>query len=257
MTLPLAAGLNDHGMNNSPAAHHRRDPPGRRWRGGGVTGVDREVVGVLIGEPAEATGTTARALRHYEQAGLINSQRAANRYRVYEERTVVRVRNIRHLPAAGLTSDDVRLFLPCLDGDVGAAPYPERGLRIARERPAVLEARIAARTEARHRPATALRNLSGGPALRAEPPVRQRGQGLMLLTTSAVAVMPSWMVGAMLVPARKNPRRAQTRACESFSPPLRRKITARISRSSTSEIEMAMANLLRRAGIAAFGVSLA
>lgn len=34
----------------------------------------------------------------------------------------------------------------------------------------------------------------------------------MLLTTSAVAVMPSWMVGAMLVPARKNPRRAQTRA---------------------------------------------
>lgn len=117
-------------------------------------------------ELAEATGMTARALRHYGQAGLISSRRAANRYRVYEERTVVRVRNIRHLPAAGLTLDDVRLFLPCLDGDVVAAPYAERGLRIARERLAVLEARIAARTEARDRPATALSNLSGGPAPR-------------------------------------------------------------------------------------------
>lgn len=116
-----------------------------------MIGVDGEVVGVLIGELAEATGTTARALRHYEQAGLISSERAANRYRVYEERTVVRVRNIRHLLAAGLTLDDVRLFLPCLDGDVVAAPYPERGLRIARERLAVLEARIAAQTEARDR----------------------------------------------------------------------------------------------------------
>lgn len=126
--------------------------------------VNGEVVGVLIGELAGATGTTARALRHYEQAGLITSRRAANGYRVYETRTVVRVRNIRHLLAAGLTLDDVRAFLPCLDGDVVASPPSPLGLRIARERLAVLDARIAAQTEARDRLTEALRALPGDPA---------------------------------------------------------------------------------------------
>lgn len=31
---------------------------------------------------------------------------------------MVRVRDIRYLLSAGLTLDDVRVFLPCLDGDV-------------------------------------------------------------------------------------------------------------------------------------------
>ncbi|MER7487824.1 MerR family transcriptional regulator [Streptomyces sp. NPDC126497] len=114
-----------------------------------------------IGEPAGATGATTRALRHYGQAGLISSERAANGYRVYEERTVVRVRNIRYLLAAGLTLDDVRVFLPCLDGDVAAAPPSAKGLRVARERLAVLDARIAAQTEARDRLAAALRERTG------------------------------------------------------------------------------------------------
>lgn len=119
---------------------------------------------MLIGELAGATGTTARALRHYEQAGLITSQRAANGYRVYEARTMVRVRNIRHLLAAGLTLDDVRAFQSCLDGDVVATSPSPQGLRIARERLGVLEARIAAQTETRDRLAASLRALSGDPA---------------------------------------------------------------------------------------------
>ncbi|MFC8392217.1 MULTISPECIES: MerR family transcriptional regulator [unclassified Streptomyces] len=114
-----------------------------------------------IGELAEATGATARALRHYEQAGLISSERAANGYRVYEERAVVRVRNIRYLLAAGLTLDDVRVFLPCLDGDVAAAPPSDKGLKVALERLAVLNARIAAQTEARDRLEAALRERTG------------------------------------------------------------------------------------------------
>ncbi|MFB6808030.1 MerR family transcriptional regulator [Streptomyces sp. NPDC056387] len=114
-----------------------------------------------IGELATETGTTARALRHYEQAGLISSERAANGYRIYDERAVVRVRNIRHLLAAGLTLDDVHVFLPCLDGDVAAAPPSEKGLRVALERLAVLNDRIAAQTEARDRLTTALRAQTG------------------------------------------------------------------------------------------------
>lgn len=109
-----------------------------------------------IGELAEATGATPRALRHYEQAGLITSAREPNGYRDYDERAVVRVRNIRELLAVGLTLDDVRCFLPCLDGDVTSVRPAAEGLRIARERLAVLDARIAAQTEARDRLAAAV-----------------------------------------------------------------------------------------------------
>ncbi|MEU6106133.1 MerR family transcriptional regulator [Streptomyces flaveolus] len=121
----------------------------------------REVRRVRIGELARAAGTTARALRHYEEAGLISSERAHNGYRVYDERAVVRVRNIRHLLSVGLTLDDVRVFLPCLDGDVAAAPPSDKGLRVARERLAVLDERIAAQTEVRDRLEAALRQQAG------------------------------------------------------------------------------------------------
>ncbi|MER8045053.1 MerR family transcriptional regulator [Streptomyces sp. NPDC094032] len=117
-----------------------------------------------IGELARRTGTTARALRHYEQAGLISSARAANGYRVYEEGAAVRVSNIRYLLDAGLTLDDVAAFASCLDGDMPAAPPSPRGLEIARERLAVLDARIAAQTEARDRLAAALVRRGGGGA---------------------------------------------------------------------------------------------
>ncbi|MEU1689540.1 MerR family transcriptional regulator [Micromonospora sp. NPDC005707] len=113
---------------------------------------------VRIGELATVTGCTPRALRHYEEQGLIDSSRAANGYREYDEATVTRVRNIRHLLGAGLTLDDVRVFLPCLDGDVAAAPPSPGGLRVGRERLAVLEARIAAQLAVRDRLAAALRD---------------------------------------------------------------------------------------------------
>jgi DNA-binding transcriptional MerR regulator len=119
------------------------------------------IVGMRIGELARVAGTTPRALRHYEEAGLISSRRASNGYRIYEERAVVRVRNIRHLLGAGLTLDDVRAFSACLDGDVAAAPPAEKNLRIAFDRLAVLDARIAAQIEARDRLAAVLREATG------------------------------------------------------------------------------------------------
>ncbi|MFE8937768.1 MerR family transcriptional regulator [Streptomyces sp. NPDC007872] len=109
-----------------------------------------------IGELARRTGVSARALRHYEKAGLVTSSRAANGYRVYEEGAVTRVANIRYLLDAGLTLDDVSAFRSCLDGDVPSAPPSARGLEIARERLAVLDARIAAQTAARDRLAKTL-----------------------------------------------------------------------------------------------------
>lgn len=114
---------------------------------------------VRIGELAAATGATPRALRHYEQAGLISSARSPNGYRDYDDTAAARVRNIRYLLAAGLTLDDVAAFETCLDGDMSAATPSPGGLRIARERLAVIEARIAAQTEARDRLAAALRDI--------------------------------------------------------------------------------------------------
>ena len=119
---------------------------------------------VRIGELALATGASVRALRHYEQVGLITSERAHNGYRVYGEPAVGRVRNIRGLLAAGLTLDDVRAFLPCLDGDVLTVRPTARALQIARDRLAVLERRIAAQTEARDRLAAALDGAEPAPA---------------------------------------------------------------------------------------------
>ncbi|MFG2889029.1 MerR family transcriptional regulator [Streptomyces sp. NPDC048248] len=109
-----------------------------------------------IGELARITGASPRALRRYESDGLIHSERAANGYRVYDSGSAVRVRNIRHLLAAGLTLADVHCFAACLDGDMATAPPSAEGLRIARERLAVIDARIAAQTEARDRLARAL-----------------------------------------------------------------------------------------------------
>ncbi|NYI05301.1 DNA-binding transcriptional MerR regulator [Allostreptomyces psammosilenae] len=70
-----------------------------------------------------------------------------------------RVRNIRYLLAAGLTLEDVRCFLPCLDGDMATAPPSPEGIEVARRRLAVLDARIAAQTAARERLARSLRQL--------------------------------------------------------------------------------------------------
>ncbi|MFF7895074.1 MerR family transcriptional regulator [Streptomyces sp. NPDC007907] len=115
-----------------------------------------------IGELAAATGTSPRTLRHYEQAGLITSERAANGYRLYDAGAAVRVRNIRQLLDVGLTLDDARVFLPCLDGDVTAGPASGKGLRVAADRLAVLEARMAAQVTVRDRLAEALRRADGG-----------------------------------------------------------------------------------------------
>ncbi|MFB7516171.1 MerR family transcriptional regulator [Streptomyces sp. NPDC056144] len=109
-----------------------------------------------IGELARRTGVSPCALRHYEQAGLVASARAANGYRVYEEGAVARVANIRYLLDAGLTLDDVSAFRSCLDGDMRSAAPSARGLEIARERLAVIDARIAAQTAARDRLAASL-----------------------------------------------------------------------------------------------------
>ncbi|MFF1469478.1 MerR family transcriptional regulator, partial [Streptomyces mirabilis] len=73
---------------------------------------------MLIGELAAQAGTTTRALRYYEEQGLLESDRTSAGYRLYEPGAVRRVRNIRELLSCGLTVEDVKSLLAYLDADL-------------------------------------------------------------------------------------------------------------------------------------------
>ncbi|WP_327181714.1 MerR family transcriptional regulator [Streptomyces sp. NBC_01334] len=64
-----------------------------------------------IGDAAAAAGTTPRALRLYEERGLLPApRRTATGQRAYGPDEVARVRVIRELLALGLTVEDLRSF---------------------------------------------------------------------------------------------------------------------------------------------------
>ncbi|MEV0245338.1 MerR family transcriptional regulator [Nocardia sp. NPDC050712] len=98
---------------------------------------------MLIGELSRRTGVNAHQLRYYESQGLLEADRGANGYRDYAEAAILRVQQIRHLLAAGLSSEDIAYLLPCA---VGPAPElagcPEL-LSAMRSRMARLEEQLA------------------------------------------------------------------------------------------------------------------
>ena len=78
-----------------------------------------------IGDAAAAAGTTPRALRFYEERGLLPPPtRTRTGQRVYSPRDVARVRVIRELLAVGLTVEDLRGCADQLD-NVGTTPCPK------------------------------------------------------------------------------------------------------------------------------------
>jgi DNA-binding transcriptional MerR regulator len=89
-----------------------------------------------ISELARRTGATQRALRYYEEQGLLAPARRPSGYREYAESDVDAVRRIRILLAAGLSTPVIAEILPCLvdRDDVLAAVCPELKAGLARER---------------------------------------------------------------------------------------------------------------------------
>ncbi|GII03939.1 MerR family transcriptional regulator [Planobispora takensis] len=75
-----------------------------------------------IGELSRRTGVNSHQLRYYEAQGLLEAGRGANGYRQYDERAVLRVRQIRHLLGAGLSSEDIAYLLPCAVGEAPELP---------------------------------------------------------------------------------------------------------------------------------------
>jgi DNA-binding transcriptional MerR regulator/peroxiredoxin len=76
-----------------------------------------------VGELARRTGTTVRALRYYEETGLVVPRRLGNGYRDYDPIAERQVAQIRELMALGLTVEETRPFVESLanDDDVCAA----------------------------------------------------------------------------------------------------------------------------------------
>ncbi|MEV5838099.1 MerR family transcriptional regulator [Nocardia sp. NPDC052112] len=87
-----------------------RDVKGSRQREGQA---DEEKSRVLISELGKLTGVSARALRHYEDRGLLVPARNSNGYRDYDESDVTRVVQIRTMISAGLATSIIQRYLEC------------------------------------------------------------------------------------------------------------------------------------------------
>jgi DNA-binding transcriptional MerR regulator len=71
---------------------------------------------VRIGELATATGVSVRALRFYEERGVLTPHREPNGYRRFGPADVATVGHVRTLLAAGLGLDVIREVLSCMAG---------------------------------------------------------------------------------------------------------------------------------------------
>jgi DNA-binding transcriptional MerR regulator len=106
-----------------------------------------------IGEVARLSGVSVRALRYYEEQGLLESERGAGGHRRYAEAAVDRVHFIQQLYAAGLSSKDVLELLPCVHTGIAT---PEMLARLVAQHDGIVR-QIAELTQARERLAEVIR----------------------------------------------------------------------------------------------------
>jgi len=74
-----------------------------------------------IGELAARAGVSVRALRYYEEQGLLTSERTSGGQRDYPEAAVERVGFFQLMYAAGLSSRRIAEMLPCIDSGTTSA----------------------------------------------------------------------------------------------------------------------------------------
>ncbi|MDR6143465.1 DNA-binding transcriptional MerR regulator [Microbacterium foliorum] len=84
-----------------------------------------------IGEVARQAGVSTRALRYYEEQGLLASERTPSGQREYAASAVERVRLVQQFFTAGVPSRTIAQLLPCVDTGHGS---PEAFALLAAER---------------------------------------------------------------------------------------------------------------------------
>ncbi|MEV7074298.1 MerR family transcriptional regulator [Streptomyces sp. NPDC093990] len=88
---------------------------------------------IRIGEVARGAGVSVRAVRYYEQQGLLVAERSPSGQRLYRQDAVTLVRFFQQMFTAGLTSRTIAELLPCWDS--GHTDAGQRAmLRAERER---------------------------------------------------------------------------------------------------------------------------
>ncbi|WP_433515081.1 MerR family transcriptional regulator [Nonomuraea sp. CA-143628] len=107
-----------------------------------------------IGELAAKSGVSVRALRYYEEQGLLAAYRSDSGQRHYPESAADRVHLIQMLYAAGLSSRTIAELLPCVEAKVST---PESRAQLAAERDRI-DAQITALTRTRDRLDVIIRN---------------------------------------------------------------------------------------------------
>lgn len=86
-----------------------------------------------IGELAAKAGVSVRALRYYEEQGLLTSTRSASGQRTYVPSDVHRVELLQSLYAVNLSSRAIAEILPCVD-DPSSDHSEQAWTRIRRHR---------------------------------------------------------------------------------------------------------------------------
>lgn len=95
-----------------------------------------------IGELSRRSGVKAHQLRYYEAQGLLEPDRTTAGYRVYDRTDIVKVKQIRHLLAAGLSTEDIAYLLPCATGETPELPGCPELLTAMRTRLRRLDAQL-------------------------------------------------------------------------------------------------------------------
>jgi DNA-binding transcriptional MerR regulator len=88
-------------------------PLGARFRL--VVGQATRRVEMKIGELAKRAGVSPKAVRRYEELGLLSPRRMSNGYRDFDEDHVRIARELRSLRELGITAERTRPILECLD----------------------------------------------------------------------------------------------------------------------------------------------
>ncbi|MDQ0116171.1 MerR family transcriptional regulator [Paenibacillus harenae] len=66
-----------------------------------------------ISELSRLTNVSPRAIRHYEEKGLLQSHRLDNDYRDFSESAIDRIHSIQLYLKLGLTADEIRSLFQC------------------------------------------------------------------------------------------------------------------------------------------------
>ena len=114
-------------------------PPGTRF----------SLIDMKIGELAQRSGVTTKAVRYYESLGLVTPTRLGNGYRDYDHDDVRLVREVRTLAGLGIRAEDARPFLECLIAGHGHGDDCPDSVGAYRDAIAEVDARLADLTQRR------------------------------------------------------------------------------------------------------------